>query len=149
MLIQQMDNSLNLSRLEPEIDETSLSLGALFRSDYDENESTFGNWFKCVLSSVKTCTLSETSETLKVTRFERLLEAGREFGSNVGAWGSKLFASLKLQDWPTIINVVWISRLSSPIVQRLVQSIAMQLCYLVCLALPCSSESESSLDYDY
>lgn len=146
MLIQQMDNSLNLSRLETELDEWPLSLGAGDSSD----ESTLANWFKCVLSSVKTCTLSETAETLKVTRFERLWEAGREFAESVAASSWRLLGSLRLEDWPAIISAVWLSRLSSPIVQRLVQSIAVQCCYLVCLALPSAgSESESHSDYDY
>lgn len=115
--------------------------------DSTTNTNSLFSFFGCLWEGAKACSSSLSVAGDKIvnknkSKFVKIVDGTSKFIGDSCAFIIKLISSMKVYQWPSVINVVWFYRIKSPIVQRLVQSISIHLAYLCSLLFVNSQESE-------
>lgn len=154
MLVQQMENSTSFEGSTDEGENWSMFFSPMRTQEADKFDSpqspasSVSSWISCIWNSAKACSTPAVSEIPpKGTKFERLLDGSQKFISDLFALIVNVFESSRIFEWPKIINAVWLTRIRSPIVQRLLQSFGLQLYYITRMLRASDDLDESRYDF--
>lgn len=120
--------------------------------DYLESSlSGVGNWLACMWTSARTCSaaLAREEQLRGTSRAARLLDAAVTFSSQLlgTLLGSLGYLYDRLLATPTLLAAVqalWLTRWRSPIIQRLMQSVFVQIYYTCSLVFAPEAPDEAA-----